>query len=181
MIKKAHLRHIREALPFAGILIAGMLIFLVDFYELTQPFTREVILTLVSLTKSIWFVRFVVLRIRMTTEREFYFHEFMAFIGASIVLFILSFAIDFYCLYEIRPDAFSGISPDGSWINHFITFAYFSITNFTTTGMGDIVPQTTSARIFISAELVISFFFTIFIIANLSMLRESYARKNLKI
>jgi len=27
MIKKAHLRHIRETLPFAGILIAGTLIF----------------------------------------------------------------------------------------------------------------------------------------------------------
>jgi len=115
--------------------------------------------------------------IRMSTEREFYFHEFMTFTGASIVLFILSFAIDFYCLYEIRPDAFSGINAAGSWLNHFVTFSYFSITNFTTTGMGDIALQTASARIFISSELIISFFFTIFIIANLSMLRDSYAKK----
>ncbi|MFM9949174.1 MAG: ion channel [Saprospiraceae bacterium] len=66
-------------------------------------------------------------------------------------------------------------------IRETLPFAGILITNFTTTGMDDIVPQTPSARIFISSELIISFFFTIFIIANLAMLRDSYTRKNLKI
>ncbi len=101
----------------------------------------------------------------------------MTFIGVSIVLFILSYGIDFYCLYAIRPEAFIGIPAAESMLNNFVTFFYFSITNFTTAGLGDILPNAASARIFIGSELIISFFFTIFIIANLSMLRDSYARK----
>ncbi len=58
MSKKAHLNHLQEALPFAGVLFAGTLIFLVDYYELSKPFVREIILTLISMTKSVWFVRF---------------------------------------------------------------------------------------------------------------------------
>lgn len=168
----------QEAWPFAVVLLAGTLVFLADYHELENPFFRELVLTAISASKSVWFVMFVVRRIRQSTEKEFYFHEFMTFIGISILLFVLSYAIDFYCLHQIRPDAFRGLPANPDLLEDFITFFYFSITNFTTAGLGDIVPNTESARLFVASELIISFFFTIFIIANLSTLRESLVKKH---
>lgn len=167
----------QEAWPFAVVLLAGTLVFLADYYELKNPFFRELVLTAISLTKSVWFVMFVVRHIRLGTEKDFYFHEFRGFIGVSILLFVLSYALDFYCLYQIRSDSFRGLPANPDLLEFFITFFYFSVTNFTTAGLGDILPNTESARLFVASELIISFFFTILVIANLSMLRESFANK----
>lgn len=178
MLSRMHLNYLREAWPFVIVLLIGTFIFLADFYEVANPFAREVVLLLVSITKSAWFVRFVVRRIQASVEHEFYFHEFILFIGIGILLFILSYAIDYYCLYQIRSDAFRGLPPEPNLLLDFGTFLYFSITNFTTAGLGDILPNITTARIFVAFELIISFFFTILIITNIVTLRESFARKN---
>jgi hypothetical protein len=169
-----------EAWPFAAVLLAGTFVFLADYQEVSSPYYREWGLVAISMAKSIWFVRFVVRRIRLSTTQAFYFHEFMAFIGMSIVLFILSYSIDYYCLYQISPGAFRGLSDQPNLLDDFLTFFYFSVTTFTTAGLGDIVPNSASARIFTASELTISFFFTIFIIANLGTLRDSFKEKRNK-
>jgi len=180
MLRKVHFKHMKEAWPFLVILLAGTLVFLADFYEFQNPFLRELVLSIISLAKSIWFIRFVVQRIRISTQKQFYFHEFAAFIGISVLLFVLSFAIDFYCLYQINPDSFRGLPAKPDLFDDFISFFYFSVTNFTTAGLGDIVPNAKSARLFVASELIISFFFTIFVIANLALLRESFTQKRTK-
>lgn len=177
MLRKIHLDYARQVWPFLVMLLVGTLIFLADYYEVANPFEREVVLTIVSVVKSGWFVRFVIQRIQSSVEQEFFFHEFMAFIGTSIVFFILSYAIDFYCLYQIRSDSFHGVPIEPDLLRDFITFFYFSVTNFTTAGLGDILPNNLTARIFVSTELIISFFFTIMVVANIATLRESFARK----
>lgn len=177
MLRKVHFKHMKEAWPFFVVLLAGTIVFLADFYEFQNPLLRELVLSITSLAKSICFILFVVQRIRISTEKQFYFHEFAAFIGISVLLFVLSFAIDFYCLYQISPNAFRGLPPNPDLLDDFVTFFYFSVTNFTTAGLGDIVPNTKSARLFVASELIISFFFTIFVIANLALLRESFAQK----
>jgi Ion channel len=165
MLRKIHLKQMWEARPLGVVLL------------IASAYYREMVLVLVSIVKSVWFVRFVIRRIRRSTQQEFFFHEFMAFIGMSIVLFILSYAIDYYCLFQISADSFRGMPPSPNLLDDFLTFFYFSVTTFTTAGLGDIVPNCASARIFTASELTISFFFTIFIIANLSVLRESYSQK----
>lgn len=177
MLRKNYLKQMWEAWPFGAVLILGVLVFLADYHELTSPAFRESVLVTVTVAKSVWFVRFVIRRIRLSTQHEFYFHEFMAFIGMSIVLFVLSYAIDYYCLFQINPESFRGLPERPDLLDDFLTFFYFSVTTFTTAGLGDIFPHSASARIFIASELIISFFFTIFIIANLAMLRESFAQK----
>jgi hypothetical protein len=170
----------KEAWPFLVVVLVGTIIFLADFYEFQNPFLRELVLSFISLAKSIWFIRFVIQRIRISTEKQFYFHEFAVFIGISVLLFVLSFAIDFYCLYQINPTAFRGLPVSPDLADDFISFFYFSVTNFTTAGLGDIVPNAKSARLFVASELIISFFFTIFVIANLALLRESFIKKGQK-
>jgi hypothetical protein len=180
MLKKAHYDQIKAAWPFVWVLFAGAVVFLADVYELENPLFRELVLAVICLVKSIWFVRFVIRRVRVSTEQTFFFHEFMAFIGVSVLLFVLSYAIDFYCLFQINPNAFQGLPAQSNLVDDFAAFCYFSVTNFTTAGLGDIVPVSNSARFFVASELVISFFFSIFVIANLALLRESFVQKRQK-
>lgn len=177
LLRKQHFRQMREVWPFVLVLLSGTLIFLADMYELENPLFRETVLIGVSLAKSVWFLWFVVRRIRKDAVQSFHFQEFMLFIGLSVLLYVLSYAIDFYCLYQIRPDAFQGLPAQPDLLDDFITFFYFSVTNFTTAGLGDVVPRVVSARLFVSLELIVSFFFSIFVIANLAMLREAFAEK----
>ena len=160
-----------------GLVIAiGILISVLDYYELSDNVFNEGLLFLVGITKSAFFIYFVFARIKESVHKEFYFDEFISFIGVSIFLIIISFAIDFYCLYRVDSSAFFGIQSK-SIVADCITFFYFSISAFTTAGFGDIHPQSSVAQIFVSMELMIAFFFTILVITNVLELRESFTRK----
>jgi hypothetical protein len=100
----------------------------------------------------------------------------MSFAVVSILLVIVSFAIDYYCLFRISTISFTGTIPKDNIITEFINFIYYSISVFTTTGFGDIKPNSTSAQVFVSMELMIAFFFTILVIANISHIRSSFSR-----
>ena len=103
----------------------------------------------------------------------------MAFVVTSILLVILSFAIDYYCLFRIDAHAFAGLIPKQNILIEFISFFYYSISLFTTAGFGDIKPNSTSTQIFVSTELMIAFFFTVLVIANIGHIRNSFVqRKN---
>ena len=101
----------------------------------------------------------------------------MGFVVVSILLVILSFAFDYYCLFKINQQAFIGIIPKQNIITEFISFFYYSISVFTTAGFGDIKPNSTSAQVFVSTELMIAFFFTILVIANITHIRASFKEK----
>ena len=169
--------HVRSAYKYLLVIFVGILIFLLDFFELANPFVNEIILSVVSLLKAGYFIYFVFRTIKETAHREFDFHEFMAFVVVSILLVILSFAIDYYCLFRINAQAFAGIIPKENILTEFISFFYYSISVFTTAGFGDIKPNSTSAQIFVSMELMIAFFFTILVIANIGHLRSSFTSK----
>ncbi len=160
-----------------GLVISiGIAIFVLDYYQLSDNTFNEGLLFLVGVSKSACFIYFVFARIKESVHKEFYFDEFISFIGVSIFLIIISFAIDFYGLYRIDADSFYGIQSE-SILTDCVTFFYFSISAFTTAGFGDIHPQSPVAQIFVSMELMIAFFFTILVITNVLELRESFTRK----
>lgn len=155
----------------------GLIIFFLDYLESANPVVDEVLLFCISVSKSSYFIWYTFTNIRATAHHEFYFHEFVPFAVLSIVLIILSFGLDYFCLYQINPEAFSGDVESSTLVGSFLTFLYFSVTTFTTAGFGDIVPNSLSARIFVMMELFIAFFFTILVIANIAQIRESFAQK----
>jgi hypothetical protein len=162
---------------YSAVILAGLIIFLLDYYGLSHDLTNEVILFFVNVVKSAYFIYFVFLRIKDSIHQDFYFDEFISFIGLSIVLIIVSFAIDFYCLYQIDPTSFFGIQSRPYIVQDLVTFFYFSISAFTTAGFGDIHAVSSVAQVFVSMELLVAFFFTILVITNVLELRESFTRK----
>lgn len=170
--------HVKPTYKYFAVIFIGLLIFFLDYYELTNPVINEALLFVISIAKSVYFIYFVFKTIKNTAHKEFYFNEFISFAVVSIQLVIISFAIDYYCLFRINSVSFAGIIPKASIATEFISFFYYSISVFTTAGFGDIKPNSTSAQIFVSMELMIAFFFTILVIANISHIRSSFVEKN---
>lgn len=172
--------HLRTTYKYLTVIALGFLVFMLDFLELASPFVNEVLLFGVSAAKSAYFIWFTFSNIRAAAQREFYFHEFVPFVALSVLLIILSFGIDYYCLHRINPKAFAGDFGPGSLADTLVSFLYFSVTTFTTAGLGEIVPHSISARVFVMLELFIAFFFTILVIANIAQIRESFFQKSNK-
>jgi hypothetical protein len=172
--------HVKTTYKYAIVILIGLLIFLADFFELANPIANEIILFTICIFKAAYFIRFVFQQIKKTAHEEFYFHEFMSFVVVSILLIILSYGLDYYCLFKINPNAFAGLIPKSNMGTELITFFYYSISVFTNAGFGDIKPNSSSAQIFVSTELMIAFFFTILVLANILHIRESFNKKNVK-
>ncbi len=171
------MQHVKSTYKYLIVIGIGLSIFLLDYFELVNTLSNEIVLSLLSLLKAGYFIYFVFRTIKETAQRKFDFHEFMGFVVVSILLVILSFAIDYYCLFRIDAQSFAGVTAKQSILTEFISFIYYSISVFTTAGFGDIKPNSTSAQIFVSTELMIAFFFTILVIANIGHLRSSFLNK----
>ena len=169
--------HLKSTYKYLFVVITGIGIYFLDYFELANPLVNEILLSFISLLKAAYFIYFVFRTIKETAHKEFDFQEFMGFVVVSILLVILSFAFDYYCLFKINEQAFAGIIPKQNIITEFISFFYYSISVFTTAGFGDIKPNSTSAQVFVSTELMIAFFFTVLIIANISHIRASFKEK----
>ena len=171
------MEHLKTTYKYLIVIITGLSIYFLDSFEFANPLANEILLSFISLLKAAYFIYFVFRTIKETAHKEFDFPEFMGFVVTSILLVILSFAIDYYCLFRINAQAFAGLIPKQNILTEFISFVYYSISVFTTAGFGDIKPNSTSAQIFVSTELMIAFFFTILVIANIGHLRSSFVNK----
>jgi len=171
--------HVKTTYKFAIVILVGSLIFLADLFELANPFVNEIILFIISIFKASYFIRTVFHQIKETSKKDFYFREFMSFVVVSILLVIVSYSIDYYCLFRIDPDAFSGLNKSNIG-TELVAFFYYSISVFTTAGFGDVRPHLTTAQILVSTELMIAYFFTILVLANILLLRESFNTQKMK-
>ncbi len=169
--------HFKTTYKYLLVIVGGLIVFLIDYYELTNPLTNKIVLVTISLSKAAYLIYFVFRTIKATAHKDFFFNEFMSFVVVSILLVILSFAIDYYCLFRIDQTAFAGLISTSSLLKELIAFFYYSISVFTTAGFGDIKPNSTIAQIFVSTELMIAFFFTILVIANIAHIRNSFVQK----
>jgi len=125
--------HFKTTYKYLAVILAGLIIFLFDYYELAQPFTNEIVLFVISILKAAYFIYFVFRSIKETAHKDFYFNEF-------ILLMIISFSFDYYCLFRSKADAFAGLIQKSSIVTGFLNFFYYSISVFTTAGFGDIEP-----------------------------------------
>ncbi|HRW74717.1 MAG: hypothetical protein H6568_04290 [Lewinellaceae bacterium] len=154
-----------------AVLALGIAIFLLDKYEQFPARINYLILITVALGKSFYFLAHNFRSVRLVKGIQRTYNTFLTLMSINILLILISFAIDFFTLYQIYPSSFTGILASSSE-DTFVEFLYFSLVTFTTTGFGDIVPRTNEARILISMEIVLAFISIIFIISNFGSLVE---------
>lgn len=174
---RAALFHRPMLYKFSIVLVTGFIFFIVGGKQIGKGTVPEAILLGYSLIKTFYFFKLVINRIKQTAHQVLDTKDIMSFIGINTILIVVSYAVDYICLFEINKHSFSGVQTWGHLGPHFVTFFYFSIVTFSTAGVGDIAPITITARLLTSAELMLAWFLTILVIANFSFIRESFIEK----
>ncbi len=94
---------------------------------------------------------------------------------------LLSILFVFACLYSLieglNPNSFSNISSDS--LTRSIDFLYFSITLFAAGGLGDIVPLTLQAKLFVMLEILVAFTMIVLVVIFAREKKETVKKVNL--
>jgi hypothetical protein len=111
------------------------------------------------------------------TATDLPYHRFLVLVAYNMAQITLSYAIDFYCLYQIDPTSLHGIEPDLSAGALMFECFYFSVLNFSFFGYGDITPAHIPGKIVMLLEVVTAFSTVIFLLSDFVSMKESMRRK----
>jgi len=112
-----------------------------------------------------------------STAQDVAYHRFLALIAYNMAQITLSYAVDFYCLYQIDRSSLSGIDPALRGAALFFECFYFSVLNFSFFGYGDITPTNVPAKVVMLLEVVTAFSTVIFLLSDFVCMKESMRRK----
>lgn len=169
---------IRPFIVLLGTLLTSILFLLFVRREGATLDTEEVFVVVFSLGKTIFFVAEMFRHIARTAHHEISQQKIFGMIGLYAFLFVVSFAFDAWILFEVDPLSIAGITHSEGAVHRLADMLYYSVSTFTTAGFGDLLPVSRTARLLASAELMLSFFLTVLVIANFSNLREHFKAKN---
>lgn len=168
---------VRATLLFVGIILGGLVLFGLDLYEVNSPRVNTLLLLVLLMIKVAYFILALLRWIRKTVYSPYHLTYLTGFLVLHVLLVVLSFAIDYYCLYQIDAASFTlPFGRQGLW-GQMLTFLYFSLGKFTTAGGGEMHPATAVAQACVMAEMAISYFTTVLIIANVSHLQTLFGSK----
>jgi hypothetical protein len=134
---------------------------------------NTLLVILFSLIKSGFFVVIGFRKILYFSKSDLRYHHFLLFIGLSIVLMMVSFGADYFCLYEIDSSSFSGIDPEVGLAEEVFKFFYFSVLIFSNLGVATVVPSSIPAEFIMMTEAVLSFITIILVLSDFISLKES--------
>lgn len=141
-----------------------------------EPFYVSILLVTTSLVKASYFMSMTYHKIIESTEKDVPYFHFLIFILMIVTLIVLSFSLDFFCMYRIDEKSFVGIILSPNVYEVFFDCVYFSTLNFSYFGFGEIMPQTIFSKILVLTELIVSFLTIILILSDFISLKESLVR-----
>jgi hypothetical protein len=156
-----------------SIIAIGVFIFYIDEVEFLNLFFPKLFLLLVAVAKSVYFAMHSIRKIEDASEHNITYNKFIEVILVNISVIVLSFAVDFTCLFLISKWSFAGMVNQTTIFNLFFDFIYFSALTFATVGFGDIIPISSCAKILVLMEVLLSFFTIIIVISNFAHVKES--------
>lgn len=161
-----------------GLITVGILIYLVlinVFREHSDAGLMTVFVLFFAAVKVAYFLLFTLNRLeKHLLHKSFTFYRCLSSIATIIILLILSFSLDYVCLYDCNAQAFEGVETGNSLFYRFLEFNYFSLVTFATIGFGDIVPASLGAKLLVMLEITTSFFMVVFILSNFYNLHFQY-------
>jgi len=161
----------RAVLLFVAFIAGGVLLFVFDAYEVGSPALNSWLLVAMTLAKLGYFVSSILRWIRKSGQQDVYRRLLLLFLLLSVLLIISSYAIDYYCLQRIYAGAFHLPFGREDLVGQLLTFFYFSAGRFTTAGGSEVYPTAALAQAYVVSEILLSYFTTVLLIANLSLLQ----------
>jgi hypothetical protein len=154
------------------IILFGVLIFYLDDIEFKDAYNKILVFTF-AIIKSIYFIFGGFRKIVRFTKNNITYYKFLLFLGLNITLIIISFSVDYLCLYQIDPNSFTGLSESMEWYETGFKFFYFSLLIFSNLGVVKVLPETSAAEALVMFEAILSFITIIFILSDFISLKES--------
>ncbi len=171
-VKSKRLNKRLESLFFKeiGLIILGLL----SYYILTIIFDHsehgnemEIFVISIAALKVSYILYYTLKRMQKHLAQNLSnFYNCFPTLGLLVILTILSFSLDYLCLFDCNTSAFTGLTQDATFNVRLFEFNYFSLVTFATIGFGDIVPISFGAKILVMLEISTSFVMIVFIISN---------------
>jgi hypothetical protein len=158
------------------ILGIGLGLFYLERFEIANLFWEKLILIVIALAKCIYFIEHSFRKIEEASINDISYNRFIVIILTNVLLIVVSFAADYFCLELIQPGSFKGLTTmESTWDNIF-DFSYFSLLSFTTVAYGDILPMTKAAKALTVLEVGVAYLTTIIIISNFVQIKDSLGK-----
>ena len=170
---------LRNGLEFVAILgIWGLM--LAALHQGLSPDVVLPVVILVSLAKTAFFGFENIRQLFEATRRNLPYHHFMVLMLVNMTQIILSFGLDFHCLYIVNRLSFSVDLESATVFETVFEFVYYSTLNFTFFGYGDVTPQTIPAKFITMTEILLAFITVIFLLSDFISLKESLGKPGLE-
>ena len=167
----------KRIIKYLLVILLALIVFMVNASEHVNPQFNLICVLVFAAFKSIMFMFQSLQKVIDVSKNDTPYYQFLIFLSLNITLIILSFAVDYYCLYRAQPDCFVGVQHTKSSIYIFIDFTFLSIMAFTNFGYGNLVATGMLAKFVLTMELLISYAFIIFILSDFISLKESLAQR----
>lgn len=168
----------REVLEFAVLLAAP--IGILRLHAMWGDEARQALLVTVAVWaafKTLYYFSETLRHLMEVTNRDLTYHWFLILIAYNMAQITFSYAIDFYCLYQIDPTSLSGIDPELHGAELMFECFYFSVLNFSFFGYGDITPAHVPGKVVMLLEVVTAFSTVIFLLSDFVSMKESVRSK----
>ncbi|WP_337041280.1 ion channel [Emticicia sp. 17c] len=170
-------RYRREFAEFALLFFMAFFMKWLNDLHTFKPFVLETLVITLAITKTCYFIFENSVQLLKATAHDIAYHRFLLLTTYNIGQMTLSFAIDFFMLYEINKASFAGIDPSFTMFEEMFEFFYFSVLNFTFFGYGDLTPASVAAKIVMLLEVIMAFLTMIFILSDFISMKDSLRKK----
>jgi hypothetical protein len=162
------------------IIVFGLIVFYLDLIEFRGTNTK-ILVVIFSIIKSGFFVWMGFRKIIFFSKMNISYYNFLAFIGISISLIVISFAVDYVCLFQIDASSFTGIDASLAWYERAFKFYFFSVLVFSNVGIATVVPNGIASEFLMMIEAILSFITIILVLSDFISLKESISSRKRKL
>jgi hypothetical protein len=157
---------------FMIIAISGMAVYFIEQQNIDRSLIYALIFT-VTIGKIFFFITNSYKKLIHITRANMTYFGFLVFVSMNIFLMVVSFSVDYFCIFTIDPASFSGVEDAHTIPAQIFKFFYLSFLLFTNMGVANVVPVTMPAECMVMFEAIISFITIIFILSDFVNLKDS--------
>lgn len=161
------------AIKYLAIIVLGGIIVYFDELEIVDPWLNTNFILALSIGKTAAFVVQSLRKIAEVVNKNVAYFRFLIFMMVNVVIIVVSFGIDFFCLYRVDPSHFEGMPEGVSSLRVLFESIYVSMLGFNNLGFYDVVPVSVAAKFLVMIEILIYYFSIIMILSDFISLRDS--------
>ncbi len=167
-------------LKYLVVIGSGLLAFYFDELEIVNPALNTFFIISISVFKTGFFIQQSLRKIGEVVNKNVAYFRFLIFMTTNILIIIISFSIDYFCLYQVDHSHFDGLPVSADHFRLLFEFVYLSMLGFNNLGFYDVVPVSIASKSLIMMEILLYYFSIILILSDFISLRDSIIEERIR-